>query len=1174
MLQFLQKVFGGNSNDRELKKLWPIVDEINDHYEALQSLSDEELRAKTDGFKAQIREAVAPIEEEQAELRARLMASGAEGDPAGDGAAAAGAALSVRERQDLYARLDDLESEWVDAAEGVLEDIVAEAFAVVKDTCRRMVGKSWVAGGSEITWDMVPFDVQMIGGLVIHRGSVAEMKTGEGKTLVAVAPIYLNALVGRGVHVVTVNPYLSSRDSEWMAPIFEFHGLTVGCIDKFEAHSPGRIAAYKADITYGTNNEFGFDYLRDHSFVIDAEQLVQRGHHFAIVDEVDSVLVDEARTPLIISGPVPQSDETRVTDLQPFVDRLVGDQQRIVARFVADAERLLKERDVALAAGEKKKANAAEEGAGLALLRAQRGYPNNKRLIKVKGEPGVEQLLRKTEFFYLQDNAKRMPEVDEPLHFALDEKLHQIEMTDQGREFIAQAAGTDASFWVIPDLGDEVAAIERAAAQERDRVHEELRGESLSAAERDDRALARIQDVTAAAEEKKRQLYTLYSQRNELIHGVNQLLRAYTLYQKDVEYIVQDGKVMIVDEQTGRVLPGRRYSEGLHQAIEAKERVTVQAATQTYATVTIQNYFRLYAKLSGMTGTAETEAAEFYDIYKLPVIVIPTNRPVQRGDIEDLVYKSRRAKYNAVMDKIREYHQKGQPVLVGTTSVDVSETLSRLLQRDKIPHNVLNAKASRALQEAQIVAEAGQKGAVTIATNMAGRGTDIKLGAGVKELGGLAILGTERHESRRIDLQLRGRSGRQGDPGESVFYVSLEDDLMRLFGHDRTARIMDRLGMQEDEVITHKWITKGIERAQAKVEQNNFSIRKRQLEYDDVLNSQRQVIYDRRMHALQGERLRGDILDMLRTLVERTVKEHFDNGGLDEIREALIRALAYDFRIDREEAHRLGEDGLVERILDEATEHYGKKRAAIARPFFQSAQQLASLEEGQRPVKLYVDFTDGNRLLRATVKLDEVLATEGQEINDALERAAVLQIIDSRWTEHLRDLDEVKEGVGLRAYGQKDPLIEYKMEAYRLFKEMVDEADEEVVGLVFKTGPVVQQQGPAQPVVGRRPAPQQAPQPRLDARRATAGRDASMDDSIHIGTDGPTPSAGGGPNRKAAAANEPADPEEKAAPVTVDKAFGRNDLVRVINPATGEQREVKYKNAQAMLQKGWSLVED
>ncbi|MFN3598041.1 MAG: preprotein translocase subunit SecA, partial [Rubricoccaceae bacterium] len=1081
MLDFLKKAFGGNSNERELKKIWPLVEEINRIYDGLRGLSDDDLRAKTERFKARIREAVAGIEAEQAEVRARLKASGeADADEArGDGLAAAPAALSVRERQDLYARLDDLETDWLDAAEDVLEELLPEAFAVMKETCRRLVGQTWTAGGAEITWDMVPFDVQLVGGIALHRGSVAEMKTGEGKTLTAVAPIYLNALVGRGVHVVTVNPYLAQRDAEWMAPVFGFHGLTVDCIDRHPPNSPARRAAYRADITYGTNNEFGFDYLRDNSFVVDPEQLVQREHHYAIVDEVDSVLIDEARTPLIISGPVPQASTDEYAQFNPLVERLVREQQRIVAGFVSEAERLLAERDRLLEAGDRKAAARAEEQAGLALLRAQRGFPKNKKLIKLKGEPGVAQLLRQTEFFYLQENAKRMPEVDEPLHFALDEKQHQIEMTDKGRAFIGEAAGTDASFFVIPDMGEEVARIEAAYEQAKAERVEAIRTEAgLSDAERERRLDEATRELRAEAEQKKRLLYAGYAEKSERIHAVNQLLRAYTLYEKDDEYIVQDGKVMIVDEHTGRVLAGRRYSDGLHQAIEAKERVTVQAATQTYATITIQNYFRLYSKLAGMTGTAETEAEEFFKIYKLPVLVIPTNRPIARRDDDDLIYKTKRAKFKAVVARIKQYHEKGQPVLVGTTSVETSETLSRMLQREKIPHNVLNAKAARAQAEAQIVAEAGQKGAVTIATNMAGRGTDIKLGPGVKELGGLAIVGTERHESRRIDLQLRGRSGRQGDPGESVFYVSLEDDLMRLFGHDRTAKIMDRLGMEEDEVLTHKWLTKGVERSQQKVEQNNFAIRKRQLEYDDVLNSQREVIYDRRMHALQGDRLRGDILDMLRGLVERVVREHYGDMALEEIREALLRHLAFDFQITPEEAYNLGEDGLVERILDEATAHYRRKRAALARPFFQSAQaMLAQMGDDARPNRLFVDFTDGRRVLRAMVTPDEVLASEGQEINDALERVAVLSVIDEKWTEHLRDLDEVKEGVGLRAYGQKDPLIEYKMEAFRLFKDMIEAIDEEVVGLVFKAGPLVQAEGAPR-------APQQAPRPHLDVRRA------------------------------------------------------------------------------------------
>ncbi len=1163
MLNALRKVFGGDSNQRTLKKLWPVVDEINALAEGLTGLSDDELRARTEGFKARIREAVAPVETELEETRARLRAAGTTADASGDGAAPDADALTVRDRQDLYARLDDLEGEWLDAAEDVLDDLLPEAFAVIKETCRRFVGKSWMAGGTEVEWNMVPFDVQWIGGIVLHQGSVAEMKTGEGKTLTSVAPIYLNALVGRGVHVVTVNPYLAVRDSEWMAPVFDFHGLKVDCIDKHQPQSPERRAAYRADITYGTNNEFGFDYLRDNSFVSEAEQLSQRGHHYAIVDEVDSVLIDEARTPLIISGPVPTPDTDEYQTFQPLVDRLVREQQRVVAAFVADGERALKLRDELFETGDKKGANRAEHEAGLALLRAQRGFPKNKRLIKVRGETGVDQLIRKTEFEYLQDNAKRMPEVDEPLFFALEEKLHQIEMTDRGRTLIGTQAGTDDRFFVIPDIGEEVAHIERVYEEDKeDALAAVMKDEAIPADQRDAAFQEKVRDLRDAVENRKRELYTDYSEKSERIHAVNQLLRGYTLYEKDIEYIVQDDKVMIVDEHTGRVLAGRRYSDGLHQAIEAKERVKVQAATQTYATVTIQNYFRLYSKLAGMTGTAETEAEEFFKIYKLPVVVIPTNRPIVRDDMEDLIYKTKRAKYKALLERIQTIHETGQPMLIGTASVETSEQLSRMLTHAKIPHNVLNAKSSRAQAEAQIVADAGQVGAVTIATNMAGRGTDIKLAQGVQELGGLAILGTERHDSRRIDLQLRGRAGRQGDAGASQFYVSLEDDLMRLFGHDRTAKIMDRLGMEEDEVLTHKWLTKGVERSQGKVEQNNFAARKRQLEYDDVLNSQREVIYDRRMHALEGERLKGDILDMLRELAERSVKAHYRDGALEEIRETVLRTLAFDLPLDPDTANRLGEDGVVEYILDEATVHYGRKRAALSRPFFESAQtMLAGMDETNRPSKLFVDFTDGRKVLRAMVAPDDVIGSEGQEINDALERAAVLSVIDERWTEHLRDLDEVKEGVGLRAYGQRDPLVEYKMEAYRLFSAMIQEIDEEVVGLVFKAGPLVQGENrvPQQRI-------QQAAKPRLDARRAKTEHEASDPNyASSMGGQAPAPA-------QRREAPDTRDAPTVTAPIVSDKTFGRNEVVTVQN-GQGEKRQVKYKVAQGMLQKGWVIVD-
>ena len=1124
MLKALQKIFGGDSNERELKKLWPLVDEINAHADRLQHVTDDELKAKTEGFRQAIRDAAASIEAEQADVRARLLAAGADSEEVGgDGQAAA--SLTVRERQDLYQRLDDLEGDWIDAVEAVLDEILPEAFGVFKETCRRFVGQTWTAGGSEVTWEMVPFDVQLLGGVVLHQGSVAEMKTGEGKTLTSVAPIYLNALVGRGVHVVTVNPYLAQRDAEWMGPIFEFHGLTVDCIDKHPSHSPGRRQAYRADITYGTNNEFGFDYLRDNSFVVEAGQLVQRGHHYAIVDEVDSVLIDEARTPLIISGPVPQASVDEFGEFNPAVERMVRDQQKLVAGYVADAERDLQAADAADAAGNKKEATRLRDDAGLALLRAQRGFPRNKKLIKLKGETGIEMLIRKVEAVYLAESAKRMPEVDAPMYFALEEAQHQIEMTDKGREAIGRSAGTDADFFVIPDVGSEVAVIERDYEDQKAQLIEALRADaSLDEEKRQNKLDNDLRELRNRAEESKRQLYTSYAEKSERIHAVNQLLRGYTLYEKDKEYIVQDDKVMIVDEHTGRVLPGRRYSDGLHQAIEAKEKVKVQAATQTYATITIQNYFRMYAKLAGMTGTAETEAEEFGKIYELPVVVVPTNRPIARADEDDLIYKTKRAKYKALLNKIEEIHETGQPILIGTASVETSEQLSRMLQRAGIKHNLLNAKASRAQAESQIVAEAGQVGAVTIATNMAGRGTDIKLGEGVQEMGGLFILGTERHDSRRIDLQLRGRAGRQGDPGSSIFYVSLEDDLMRLFGHDRTAKIMDRLGMEEDEVLTHKWLTKGVERSQAKVEQNHFASRKRQLEYDDVLNAQREVIYDRRMHALEGDRLRGDILEMLRQLVTGLVEQHLGNGDIEEIREGLLRHLAFDMPIDPMTASTLGEDGLIETILDEATAHYRRKRAALAGPFFQSASQMmANATDETRPKKLFVDFTDGRKVLRATVTPEAVIETEGQEINDALERAAVLSVIDEKWTEHLRDLDEVKQGVGLRAYGQKDPLIEYKMEAYRLFKELVQDVDEEVIGLVFKAGPLVQ--GDSQRQAARRV--QQVSKPRLDANRAQATQEKAPDYATQMGGDG--------------ASSAERDPTAKAAPVVVDKTVGRNE---------------------------------
>lgn len=1112
MIQVIKRIFG-DKNERAVKSYWPIVEQINIEFEKLSSLTDEELRAKTDDFRGRVKAALSDIETDQDEIRAQL-AGGKRKDDSSDNAED----LSLDDRHDLYDEMDELDEEWHNTLEQTLEDLLPEVFAVAKDACRRLVGKSWMAGGQEITWEMVPYDVQLLGAIVLHRGNIAEMKTGEGKTLVAVGTVYLNALPGHGVHLVTVNPYLAERDSEWMGPVYELLGLTVDVIDRHEPHSLGRKKAYEADVTYGTNNEFGFDYLRDNSFVVDKNHLMQRKHHFAIVDEVDSVLIDEARTPLIISGPVPESDETQFQELQPSVERLVHSQQKLVAGFVAEAERLLKERDAAVEAGENKKASELESDAGLALLRAHRGYPKNKRLRKLYGEIGIEQLKLKTEYYYLQDNAKNMPFVDAELHFAFDEKQRAIEMSEKGRTFIAKVAGQDSEMFILPDLGEEVATIEKETKSKLLELAEKTEAlEDLSEEKKKYKVENDSRVIRNEQEEQKRGIYNTYADRAARLHAVEQLLKAYIQFEKDTEYIIEEGKIMIVDEHTGRVLGGRRYSDGLHQALEAKEGVKIHAATQTYASVTLQNFFRLYSKLAGMTGTAETEAEEFFKIYDMDVIVIPTNRPVKRDDLDDLVFKTRREKYNAVIEKVREYNEKGQPVLVGTTTVDISETLSRMLTRAGIKHNVLNAKQDRAGAEALIVAEAGQQGAVTIATNMAGRGTDIKLGEGVVDVGGLAIVGTERHESRRIDLQLRGRAGRQGDPGESQFYVSLDDNLMRLFGSDRVAKVMDRLDMEEGAVITHPWVNKSIERAQKKIEQNNFGIRKRQLEYDDVLNAQRHVIYDRRSHALTGERMRGELMDMLRTMVDDLAETHHAAGTLAQLRDELLRTLALDFELDEETFQRLGEEGVADRIFELGSEMYTRKRDALAKPFFESMKQVLASEEENKPEKVFVDFTDGRRVLRAVVPVELAVESEGQEVNDAMERSAMLSIIDAKWTDHLRNLDEVKEGIGLRAYGQRDPVIEYKMEAFKLFAEMIGEVGSEVVSFIFRSGPLVDRQAAPRPRSSQR---------RLDPKRARSTHAASS--SFNVG--------GVGGNRA-----EERDPTAKSAPIIVDDKIGRND---------------------------------
>jgi preprotein translocase subunit SecA len=946
MIDVLRKIFP-SKHEKDVKNLLPVVEEINEHFEALKSLSDDELRAKTQEFKNEITQAAEEINKHIEELRNSLK---------GD--------LSLDGREEVYDEIEKAEKDAYDAVQDKLDELLPEAFAVVKETCRRLLGKSWEVAGNKIVWDMVPFDVQLIGGIVLHEGKIAEMATGEGKTLVATLPLYLNALAGKGVHLITVNDYLALRDSQWMGKIFEFHGLTVGCIVQNQDPAHRRVQ-YAADVTYGTNNEFGFDYLRD-NMVATPEDLVQRSHYYAIVDEVDSVLIDEARTPLIISGPV-EIDDQKFTEMKPRVERVVNAQKNFVAKIVGEAEQLLSE-------GKKTEA-------GVQLLRAARGAPKNKKLAKMFSDGGAKKLMQDTEMDYLRDQGSRMHEIDDELYYAIDEKDHSIDLTDKGRELLAGSAEKD--FFILPDIGTEISVIENSA--------------SLSSEEK---------------QQKKDELNKMYAERSDRIHTVLQLLKAYSLYEKDDEYVVtDDGKVMIVDEFTGRLLHGRRYSDGLHQAIEAKEGVKVERDTQTLATVTLQNYFRLYKKLAGMTGTAETEAAEFFEIYKLDVVVIPTNKTIIREDFDDLVYKTKREKYNAVITEIEEMQKLRRPVLVGTTSVDVSETISRMLKRKGIPHNVLNAKQHQ--REAEIVANAGMPGAITIATNMAGRGTDIKLGPGVREVGGLHIVGTERHEARRIDRQLRGRSGRQGDPGSTKFFLSLEDDLLRLFGSERIAGIMDRMGLEEGEVIQHKMITRSIERAQKKVEENNFGIRKRLLEYDDVMNQQREVIYSKRKHALLGEQLKDDIFSMLSDFSDELIEKHYDVGDIAGLREDLRTNLLVDFEISPDQFQRLGVDGVKAEAVKAASEFYKRKEEKI-----------------------------------------------GSELMGALERMAMLQVIDVRWKEHLREMDDLKEGIYLRAYGQKDPIIEYKGEAFQMFMEMMGMINREALNLVFKLFPETPQQIP------------------------------------------------------------------------------------------------------------------
>ena len=917
-----------------------------------------------------------------------------------------------------------------------LDEILPEAFSVIKETARRfkenetvrvtatahdgdlaakrnnitiegntaIYQNKWMAGGNLITWDMVHYDVQLIGGIVLHSGKISEMATGEGKTLVATLPVYLNALTGKGVHVVTVNDYLAKRDSEWMGMLFEFHGLKVDCIDKHEPNSDARRAAYNADITYGTNNEYGFDYLRD-NMTQNPEELVQREHVYAIVDEVDSVLIDDARTPLIISGPTPRGDDQLFDHMKPNVMRLYNVQRNLVTKILSEAKTLLS--DTSNPENEKK--------GGDQLFRAHRGLPKNKALIKFLSEPGMRALMQKTENFYMQEQSKNMHIIDDELYFVIDEKSNSIELTEKGIDVLTESY-EDQRFFIMPDVGAEIAEIEKMLIPEFEK------------------------------EEMKTELMRDYSIKSERLHTVNQLLKAYALFEKDIEYVILDNKVKIVDEQTGRILEGRRYSDGLHQAIEAKENVKVEAATQTYATITLQNYFRMYKKLAGMTGTAETEAGELWDIYKLDVVVIPTNRPVVRKDLEDLVYKTKREKYNAVIDEIDNLVKKGRPVLVGTTSVETSELLSKMLNLRKVKHNVLNAKLHA--REAEIVAFAGLPGSVTIATNMAGRGTDIKLGPGVKEAGGLAIIGTERHESRRVDRQLRGRSGRQGDPGSSQFFVSLEDDLMRLFGSERIASIMDRLGLKEGEVIQHSMITKSIERAQKKVEENNFGTRKRLLEYDDVMNSQREVIYKRRRHALHGERLALDIKNMFEDVSEAMIADHQESRDYQGLRMDMLKVMAMDAPFKEDEFLNRSKSKLTENLFAESYQRYRNKSAAIAERAYPVIKDV--YENNSRYELIAIPITDGNKEMNIVTNLKKAYNDKGREVILSLEKGVTLHIIDNAWKEHLREMDELKQSVQNAVYEQKDPLLIYKFESFDLFSKMVARINRDITSFLMK----------------------------------------------------------------------------------------------------------------------------
>jgi len=1069
----LTKLFG-NKSERDLKEITPYVKQITDIYPSIKALSNDELRAKSQAIRQKVLDYVAEEREQVTQLRNGIEAK------------------ELEEREAIWDEIDTLEKKITDKFETVLEEVLPEVFAIVKDTARRLAENEevivtandfdrdlaakhdfvriegdkaiylnhWVAGGNEITWDMVHYDVQLFGGVVLHKGKIAEMATGEGKTLVATLPVFLNALTGNGVHIVTVNDYLSKRDSEWMGPLYMFHGLSVDCIDKHQPNSDERRKAYNADITFGTNNEFGFDYLRD-NMAISPNDLVQRKHNYAIVDEVDSVLIDDARTPLIISGPVAKGEEQLFDEFRSNVETVVNAQRNLCTKLLTEAKSKMSSDD----------SKVQEEGS-LLLYRSFKGLPRNKALIKFLSEQGVKASMLKTEEFYMQDNMRNMHLVTDDLYFVIDEKNNTIELTDKGIDLLT-GRSDDPTFFVLPDIASELSQIDH------------------------------LTGTDAEKQAKKDELLTNYSIKSERVHTINQLLKAYTLFERDDEYVVIDGQVKIVDEQTGRIMEGRRYSDGLHQAIEAKERVKVEAATQTFATITLQNYFRMYHKLAGMTGTAETEAAEFWNIYKLDVVVIPTNRPIARIDMNDRIYKTKREKYNAVIEEISSLIAKGRPVLVGTTSVEISELLSRMLNMRKIKHNVLNAKLHQ--REAEIVAQAGQSSTVTIATNMAGRGTDIKLSPEVKAAGGLAIIGTERHESRRVDRQLRGRAGRQGDPGSSQFFVSLEDDLMRLFGSDRIAGIMDRLGLKDGEVIQHRMISNSIERAQKKVEENNFGIRKRLLEYDDVMNKQRETIYGKRKNALFGDKLEIDLAQMFDNVTDFVVESNWENKDYEGFKIDMMSILGIGSPFNEKEFIEERPKNIIMQLAPAVYSNYKNKIQQICEKAFPIVERVYKAE-GHRFQNIAIPITDGVKTLNAVTPLQRSVETQGREIGLSIEKSITLAVIDNAWKEHLRDMDDLKQSVQNASYEQKDPLLIYKLESYGLFDALQARVSEEIVSFLTKGSLPIADSSQVR----------EAKLPESDARKLSAGREE----------------VGGGKRIGNGAVNTP---------VRVEKKVGRND---------------------------------